>query len=81
MDASTVAVVIGLVASFATLVTSHVALALGLAARRPRWRGAVALLVPPLAPWWGLEAGLRVRSALWITGACAYVVARILAGR
>ncbi|MCC6215044.1 MAG: hypothetical protein IT376_09260 [Polyangiaceae bacterium] len=80
MDPATLAIVIGLVASFATLVTAHLWLAIGLTARKPWWRGPVALVVPPLAPWWGLDAGLRLRSALWITGACGYVVTRILAG-
>ena len=43
----------GLVLGFATLVTVHLALALRLILReRPRWRGLVALVVPPLAVIW-----------------------------
>ena len=42
----------GLVLAFATLVTVHVAIVLGLAWRYPRWRALAALVVPPLAPYW-----------------------------
>ena len=62
-----------LVLAFATLVTAHVALAAGLSARAPRWRGAVALVVPPLAPWWGWRTRLRARTALWMTAAAIYL--------
>ncbi|MEB2310786.1 MAG: hypothetical protein OZ921_12545 [Sorangiineae bacterium] len=67
-----------LAGSFALLVTVHVALAYGLSWRKPWWRGPVALVVPPLAPWWGLEEGMRVRAALWLLAVCVYAVARIL---
>ncbi|MCA9598616.1 MAG: hypothetical protein KC776_35135 [Myxococcales bacterium] len=66
-----------LVGSFALLVTVHVALIAGLTARHPRWRGAVAFLVPPLAPYWGMEEGMKRRAALWLVALCVYVVARI----
>ncbi len=62
-----------LVLAFATLVTVHVTLAAGLGARAPRWRGAVALVVPPLAPWWGWRTRLRARTVLWIVAAAIYV--------
>ncbi len=62
-----------LVLAFATLVTVHVALVAGLAARAPRWRGAVALVVPPLAPWWGWRTRMRARTVLWIVAAAIYV--------
>jgi hypothetical protein len=64
----------GLVVAFATLVTAHVTLALGLARRRPRWRGLVALVVVPLAPMWGWRERMRVRGVLWIASAIAYAV-------
>jgi hypothetical protein len=64
----------GLVLAFATLVTAHVTLALGLARRRPRWRGLVALVVVPLAPIWGWRERMCVRGALWIASAIAYAV-------
>ncbi len=68
-----------LVGSFAILVTTHVALSFGLVLRRPRWRGPVSLLVPPLAPYWGMEAGMKRRAALWVGAVCIYAVARIAA--
>jgi hypothetical protein len=75
-----IVVMLTIAGSFAVLVTVHVALAYGLLVRRPWWRGPLALVVPPLAPWWGLEEGMRVRSALWLTAVCVYGVARILGG-
>jgi hypothetical protein len=60
--------VLGLfVVSFATLVTVHVAIAGLLILRaRPRWRGVVALLIPPLAPIWAYREGFRRSAALWL---------------
>jgi len=69
------------VLSFATLITAHVTLVFGLARRAPRWRAAVAALVAPLAPFWGIQARMLVRASLWIASALAYAVARSLAGR
>lgn len=68
-----------LVGSFAILVTTHVAIAFGLFLMKPRWRGPLALLVPPLAPYWGMEAGMKRRAALWVGAVCIYAVARIAA--
>jgi hypothetical protein len=68
-----------LVGSFALLVTTHVAIAFGLSMLKPRWRGPLALLVPPLAPYWGMEAGMKRRAALWVGAVCIYAVARIAA--
>lgn len=75
-DAAVVAV---LVVAFATLVTAHVTLALGLLRRSPRWRGALALVVPPLAPWWGWREGMRARAAIWLLAAPVYAVSLWLA--
>jgi hypothetical protein len=69
-----------LVLSFASLVTVHAAIVAGLARRRPRWRAALALIAPPLAPWWGYR-DMRVRVALWVAGAIAYGALRLLASR
>lgn len=63
-----------LVAAFATLVTVHVTLAIGLTRRDPRWRGLVAFFVAPLAPWWGWQERMRVRGVLWIVSAVVYGV-------
>ena len=65
---------VALVVAFAALVSTHATLAAGLLARRPRWRGLVALVVPPLAPWWGWQERMRVRGVLWIVCAVAYGV-------
>jgi hypothetical protein len=61
-----------LVLAFATLVTVHVTLAIGLARRAPRWRGLVALVVVPLAPWWGWQERMRFRGVVWIVAAVVY---------
>lgn len=73
-------VLAALLLSFATLVTVHVYLVGRLTARtRPRWRGAVAFLVPPLAPIWAFREGWRRSGTLWVASFLAYVVARIAA--
>jgi hypothetical protein len=72
-------VMLAIVASFATLVTVHVALCAALAARRPFWQAAVALAVPPLAPYWGFSEKLRVRAGLWCVAAALYVVTLLAA--
>ena len=74
-----VVVLTALVVSFAVLCTAHVALAFGLVLERPRWRGPVALLVPPLAPYWGMERGMKRRAGIWVVALTVYVLARILA--
>lgn len=68
-----------LVLAFATAVTAHVTLVFGLARRAPRWHALIALVVPPLAPVWGMRARMTVRSVAWVTGVVAYAVARGLA--
>jgi hypothetical protein len=72
-------VLVVLVVSFATLLTVHIALAVGLTLNHPRWRGPLALFVPPLAPYWGMEAGMKRRAALWVIAVSAYALARIIA--
>lgn len=63
-----------LAGSFGLLVTAHVALVVGLSLRSPRWRGLLALVVPPLAPYWGWEERMRVRAALWAFGLALYAM-------
>lgn len=68
----------GLVLGFATLVTVHVALTVRLALReRPRWRGLVAFVVPPLAVIWGFRAGYRRMAVLWLAAVVVYLTALI----
>jgi hypothetical protein len=52
--------------AFGLHVVVHVTLVIALLRRRPWWRGLVALVLSPLAPFWGYEARLRARVALWI---------------
>jgi hypothetical protein len=72
-------VLAALVLGFATLVTLHVSLAVRLLARAPRWRGPVALLVPPLALLWAFRSGWYRSAALWLIALLVYVVALIAA--
>lgn len=69
----------GLVLGFATLVTVHVALAIRLMRlERPRWRGLVALVIPPLAVIWGFRAGFRRNAVLWLVAVVVYLIALIV---
>lgn len=68
-----------LVLGFATLVTTHVALAFSLLLfHPPRWRGAVALVVPVLGPFWGWRAGRRRTVVLWVTALAIYGVGTLV---
>ena len=67
-----VAVLAITIVGFALLVTAHVVIAAGLFARPPRWRGAVALVVAPLAPVLALRARMFVRAATWIAALALY---------
>ncbi len=62
----------GLCASFGALVVCHAWLVLGLAGRRPRWRALVALVVVPLAPFWGRTERLHARAVAWVVLALTY---------
>jgi hypothetical protein len=55
------------------LFTAHLRLVVGLFLRKPWWRGIAALLVPPLAPYWGLVEDLKVWSSVWLVGLTLYV--------
>ena len=75
-----VVLVILLVAGFAAFVTLHVALSgLLFFAHKPRWRGLVALVIPPLAPLWGYRAGQKRTAIAWLTLLTLYVAARVVA--
>lgn len=57
----------------------HVAIVVALA-RTGAWRrAAAALIVPPLAPWWAWEAGMRGRAAVWGVALATYAIAVALA--
>jgi hypothetical protein len=67
------------VLAFALLVTAHLAIVVGLVAKTPRWRALVALVFPPMAPYWAWREHMRVRAGIWAAGLVLYVVARIAA--
>ncbi|MBW2528992.1 MAG: hypothetical protein JRI23_32750 [Deltaproteobacteria bacterium] len=70
----------GLLLSFATLLTAHVAIAVRMMWRvRPRYRGLLALVVAPLAPLWAYEQRWKRLSLAWVGGLAAYVVFRVAA--
>lgn len=69
-----------MILSFATLVTAHVALAAGLAARGPWWRAPVAFVIAPLAPYWGYRERMRARAVTWGAALAVYVAARVVGG-
>jgi hypothetical protein len=64
-------VFVATVVLFAVLVTVHVMLAIGLSRRAPRWRGPVALVIAPLAPWWAWREKMRAGVVLWVAVAVA----------
>jgi hypothetical protein len=70
-----VIVLVGLLMGFASLVTVHVAIVFGLAFREPKWRALVALVVPPIAPYWALRGGMRVRAGIWMGSVLLYGLA------
>jgi hypothetical protein len=70
-----------LVVAFASLVTVHVTLVAGLASRPPRWRALVALVLVPLAPFWGRAERMHVRTVAWVVSAAAYAVLLWMASR
>jgi hypothetical protein len=70
-----------LITSSALFLTNHAALAVGLARQhQPRWHVSFVLLPVTawLAPYWGLRAGLRVRSVLWILSASVYLACQVV---
>ena len=62
-----------------SFVSAHLALVVGLALRAPRWHAAVALLVAPLAPFWGLRAGMRRLALAWLVSLGLYALGVALA--
>jgi len=68
-----------LVLAFGSFWTVHVALAFGLGRLGPWWRGPLAFVVLPLAPYWGLQAGLRLRPVLWALSLACYAVSLAVA--
>lgn len=61
------------------LFTAHVALVGALFWLTPRWRALLALLVPPLAPYFGWQARRYVWSGIWLLASIAYIASRVAA--
>ncbi len=73
-------VLLGLISCSVGLhLVAHVTLVIGLLRRKPWWRGLIALVVPPLAPYWGYEEKLRGRVTLWVATLAVYLAAAIAA--
>jgi hypothetical protein len=66
-------------AALAVFVAAHVVLAAGLARRGGHVRAVVAFLVPPLAPWWGYRAGLRIATIVWCAALAVYTLGIVVA--
>ncbi len=63
-----------LVLALAVYVGAHLSIAGGLAAVG-RWKdAALAVVLPPLAPWWGWAAGMRLRVIIWGAALVLYAV-------
>lgn len=60
-------------------VGAHVALVGGLFARRSILRAILSVFVPPLAPYWGWEMGMRKRAIVWTCALFAYAAGLVLA--
>jgi len=65
--------------ALAVFVAAHVVLVAGLARQRAWGRAVAALLVPPLAPWWGYGAGLRVATIAWCAALALYALGVVVA--
>jgi hypothetical protein len=72
---------VALTVVLAAFVAAHGILIAGLARRRAWRRAVVALVVPPLAPWWGWGAGLRLPTIVWCAALALYAAGALaLAG-
>lgn len=74
-------VVLALSTAAGAWVTTYFAIAFGLTARPPRWRGAVAIALPPLGLYWALRERLFFRAIVNILAAATYLTALLLARR
>jgi hypothetical protein len=77
-----------LAALLAIFAGTHVAIAIGLAfgprragGTRMLRRAVLGLVVPPLAPWWAWQAGLRVQTIVWGAALALYALGVAITGR
>ena len=74
------AILAALLLFFAAFVTTHVVIAVRLlVSAPPRYRGIVALVVPPLAPMWAYRERWRKLCWLWIGSVAGYAISVAIA--
>lgn len=78
LEARDAALTIGLVSTFAILVTVHVVNVFGLARKRHFAAALGGFVIPPLAPYFAFTQGMQVRAVAWVASAALYVVALLL---
>jgi len=67
--------------SFGVLCTAHVFLLVCLAVRPPRWHALAALVVPPMAAYWGWQQGRRGATTTWLVGLMGYGISLFFVAR
>jgi hypothetical protein len=65
--------------AFGMSATAHLVLVVRALREGPAWRGLVALLVPPLAAYWGYRSRSRAWSGVWLGSLVVYLIALALA--
>jgi hypothetical protein len=65
---------IALAVALVAFVAAHFTLVAGIARRGPWWRAPAALLVAPLAPWWGWHLGMHRSTIAWGAALAAYAI-------
>jgi hypothetical protein len=70
---------IALAIALAAFAGAHLAIVIALAARRSWWKALGALLVLPLAPWWGWQERLRPLAIAWLVALGAYAALVVVA--
>jgi hypothetical protein len=63
---------VALAIALAAFLLAHGWLALALVTRRAWLRALGAMLIPPLAPWWGWQIGQRTAALVWLIALGAY---------
>ncbi len=72
---------VALLASFGIWGAAHLMLSWSLVRSPPRWRGPVAFVVMPLAPYWGARAGSRLLAAVWVVALTLWIASRAFLAR
>ena len=63
---------IALFLSLLGFLVAHVALVVGIARLNAPLRAGLALVIPPLAPFWGYELGMKRRAQAWLGALASY---------